>query len=261
MANEMVRMSSRKISDASPLTSRKGRTAARLVVVDAVTALATSPAPACAASSGSAIPSSRLRKMFSSITIELSIRSPTPSASPPNDMMLSVSLPKPISTNVARIASGMASPMMTVLRTDWRKSSTTPIARMAPRSAASRTASSESRTNVAWFCTTRNSRSLGMKREAASDASLRSTASATATVLASGCLRIETFTAGTPSRRAHRRCSRCVSLTAATSASGMRRPPPTSSSTSRMSSTLRNFPSVFPTTSRSSDATRPAATS
>src|SRR5690606_14753729 len=107
IANEIVRISSRKMSAASPLIRRNGTTAARLVAVEAMTALRTSFAPTCAASSGSSIPSSRLRKMFSSITIELSIRRPTPRASPPSEMMLRVRLPSPIIRNVASIASGI----------------------------------------------------------------------------------------------------------------------------------------------------------
>ncbi len=59
MANEIVRISSRKISAARPLISRNGTTAARFVIVEATTAEVTSPDPLCAASSGSPIPISR----------------------------------------------------------------------------------------------------------------------------------------------------------------------------------------------------------
>ncbi len=77
--------------------------------------------------------------MFSSITIELSISSPIPSARPPSVMMFSVSSPSPIITKVASTASGMESPMMNVLRRLPRNSSTTSMASVAPISAALRT--------------------------------------------------------------------------------------------------------------------------
>ncbi|MNC88870.1 hypothetical protein D3C83_47400 [compost metagenome] len=61
MANEIVRISSWKISADSPVMSRNGATAARLVVVDATTALVTSLEPTCAAISGSSPSASRCR--------------------------------------------------------------------------------------------------------------------------------------------------------------------------------------------------------
>jgi hypothetical protein len=72
---------------------------------------------------------------------------------------------------------------------------------------------------------------------------------------------METRIAGTPFSRAQSRCSWCVSSTVATSTSGTRRPPPTSSSTPRMSPIVRKRPAVLPTTSCSSPLMRPAATS
>jgi hypothetical protein len=93
MANAIVRISSRKMSAAIPLTSRNGSTAARFVSVAAVTADETSRAPSAAAASGVFPSASRCRKMFSSMTIELSSSSPTPSARPPRLMMFSVRPP------------------------------------------------------------------------------------------------------------------------------------------------------------------------
>lgn len=61
IANEIVRISSRKIRAESPVISRNGATDARFVVVEAITGLVTSAAPTCAASSGSRPSSSRRR--------------------------------------------------------------------------------------------------------------------------------------------------------------------------------------------------------
>jgi hypothetical protein len=163
--------------------------------------------------------------------------------------------------NVARMAMGMARPMMKVLRRDPRKRSTTSIARNAPTRAALRTAPIEARMKLAWFWIVWNWMSPGMNPAAARSEILLSTWSATSTVLALGCLRMATLTAGEPSRRAQSRCSRCVSLTAATSDRGTRPPPATGRSTDSTSTTVRNFPAVLPTTSRLSLVTRPAATS
>jgi hypothetical protein len=152
--NVMVRISSRKIRAARPLTSRNGTTEARLVRFEATTAEDTSFAPSCAARSGSAVPRWRWRKMFSSMTIELSIRSPTPSARPPRLMMFSVSPPMPIIMNVASTASGIASPMMKVLRRLPRNSSTASIASAPPITAESETPSTALRMKNDWSAIT-----------------------------------------------------------------------------------------------------------
>ena len=77
--------------------------------------------------------------MFSSITIELSISSPMPSARPPRLMMFRVRPPSPIMAKVASTASGIDRPMMKVRRRLPRNSSTISIARAAPMNAALRT--------------------------------------------------------------------------------------------------------------------------
>ena len=131
MANEMVISSSLKSSAASPLMSRNGTTAARLVVVEAITAEATSPAPTCAASIGSGW-SRWWRSMFSSMTMALSTSMPMPRARPPSDMMLSVRSATPISARVPRMAIGIAVPMMNVRRPERRNRKTITIARPPP---------------------------------------------------------------------------------------------------------------------------------
>ena len=73
-----------------------------------------------------------------------------PSASPPSDMTFSVRSLIPIMMNVARMASGIETPMMNVLRKDLRKRRTTSIARMAPPTAASFTEFSASRMKPDW---------------------------------------------------------------------------------------------------------------
>ncbi len=160
--------------------------------------------------------------------------------------------------NVARIASGIDTPMMNVLRSDLRNSSTTNIASSAPPSAASRTDASASRMNPDWSKVTACLMSSGMKPLVSRRLMARSTPSTTSTVFASGCLRIETRTACAPSSRAHDRCSALVSRIVAISVSGMRDPDDPESRMPRMSSTLRNFPAVLPTTSRVAEAMRPA---
>ena len=71
-----------------PSTKTMGKNTAIVVNVEATTALPTSPVPRTVAAIKSS-PSSRQRKMLSNTTIELSTNMPTPSANPPNDMMLS----------------------------------------------------------------------------------------------------------------------------------------------------------------------------
>jgi len=77
------------ITPAIPSMNRSGRNTASVVSVLAVMATATSEVPLTAASEA-AMPWSRSRVMFSSTTIELSTSMPTPRASPPSVIKLSV---------------------------------------------------------------------------------------------------------------------------------------------------------------------------
>ena len=72
----------------SPMNS-SGRNTTSVVNVLATIAEATSLVPSMAAVTRSQ-PSSRFRKMLSRTTIELSTSKPTPSASPPNEIMFRV---------------------------------------------------------------------------------------------------------------------------------------------------------------------------
>ncbi len=144
-ANEIVTSSSRNTSVASPVISRNGATAARLVRVPAVIADITSSAPSCAAMSADWPSFSRWREMFSSITMALSSNSPTPSASPPRLITFSVRPAAPIIAKVAMTASGIERPMTKLLRRLPRKASTTSIASVPPRIAAADTDLTEPR--------------------------------------------------------------------------------------------------------------------
>ena len=97
-----------------PSTNTIGKNTATVVSVEAITAPLTSRVPRTAAVTMSS-PSSRQRKMDSSTTIEQSTSMPTPSASPPSDMMLSET---PIRLSGAKVINsdiGMLTPMMAVV--------------------------------------------------------------------------------------------------------------------------------------------------
>ena len=115
-----MKMSSRKRRPINPLMKRKGKTAARLVLVAATIGLVTSAA-AFSAACTLASPSRWCRSMFSSITMVLSTSMPIPSARPPSVMRLSDSPPSAMITNATMIEIGIAVPMMSVPRTLPRK--------------------------------------------------------------------------------------------------------------------------------------------
>ena len=102
-----------------PLTKTMGKNTATVVSVAAMTAVATSLVPRRAAFSTSR-PCSFLRTMFSSTTMLLSTSSPTASAMPPSDMMLSVMSEAYIRTKVPMTEIGIARPMMNVARASRR---------------------------------------------------------------------------------------------------------------------------------------------
>ncbi len=103
-----------KSCPAIPSTKTIGTKTQIVVNVEAITARATSLAPASAAAS-SPIPSSRFRWIASSTTIELSTRRPIPRVRPPSDMMLSEMSEAYIRKKVATTEIGMAMPMITVV--------------------------------------------------------------------------------------------------------------------------------------------------
>ena len=77
--------------------------------------------------------------MFSSTTIALSTSMPTPRASPPKETMLSVKPLKYIRAKVETTEIGIAAPMIKVLDTLRRNSSSTNTASTAPTPAAAST--------------------------------------------------------------------------------------------------------------------------
>ena len=89
-------------------------------MVEAITAVPTSVAPARAASI-SPMPWWRLRWIASSTTIELSTSMPTPSERPPSDMMLSETPELYIRKKVATTETGIEMPMIDVVFTLRRK--------------------------------------------------------------------------------------------------------------------------------------------
>ncbi len=140
---------SRKIWPAMPSTNTMGKNTATVVRVEATTALDTSRVPRSAASLIPS-PSTRQRKMLSSTTMELSTSMPMPRASPPSDMMLSVMPPMNIGTKVATTEIGMATPMISVVRSSWRKRNSTINASRPPVIAVDCTSRIEALMNRDW---------------------------------------------------------------------------------------------------------------
>ena len=119
--NETVSAWSRKSCAAIPSTKTTGTKTATVVSVEATTARPTSEAPRAAATAPDS-PRSRRLKIASSTTIESSTSMPTPSASPPRDMTLSVVPVWYIRKKVATIEIGIETLMISVLATSLRKS-------------------------------------------------------------------------------------------------------------------------------------------
>ena len=119
---------------ATPSTNTIGTNTDTVVIVLAVTACPTSPAPTRAASMMSS-PSSRFRWIDSSTTIELSTSRPIPRVRPPSDMMLSEMPETYIKKNVAITEIGMDSPMISVVAKLRRKNIRTAMASVPPSTA------------------------------------------------------------------------------------------------------------------------------
>jgi len=124
--------SSLKRMPETPRTKINGRKITSVVIVLAMIADPTSRAPSTAASSGASPFSLRRRKIFSSTTMELSTIMPTPRASPPRVIRLSVNPPKKINAKVATIEIGIDREITSVLRMLRRKNSKTTIASPPP---------------------------------------------------------------------------------------------------------------------------------
>jgi hypothetical protein len=95
-----------KICPAMPCTNTIGTNTDTVVSVEAVMAAATSPVPRMVAVRKSS-PFVRRRAIDSRTTIELSSNIPTPSASPPSDMMFIDTSPRNIGANVTTTDTGI----------------------------------------------------------------------------------------------------------------------------------------------------------
>ena len=114
-AKQMVKANGTIICAVIPPTKTNGTYTAIVVKVDAVTAESTSCVPSTAAWY-LLLPILLWRKIFSSTTVELSTTIPTESANAANVTIFSVWPPKYSMTKVEIIDSGMATPMIMVLR-------------------------------------------------------------------------------------------------------------------------------------------------
>ena len=119
-AKQIVKAKGIRSWDVIPLTKTKGKYTATVVKVEAITAPTTSWVPSTAAWY-LLLPMLRWRKIFSSTTVELSTTIPTDSANAANVTMFSVCPPKYSITKVDISESGMATPMIMVLRKFPRK--------------------------------------------------------------------------------------------------------------------------------------------
>ena len=115
MANTTASASGTNRYRATPLRKNIGRNTMQMQSVETSAGTAICAAPSRMACS-IALPSSRLRLMFSISTVASSTRMPTASASPPSVMMLMVSC-RTLSTMIdVRIESGIETAMISVLR-------------------------------------------------------------------------------------------------------------------------------------------------
>lgn len=108
-AKTMVKPTSLKSCPDMPCMSAMGRKTTTVVRVEAVTALATIPAPSSAASLKVRC-SSRFLKQLSSTTIALSTIMPTPMVSPPRESMLKVMPEKDMMIRVTSTEVGIEVP-------------------------------------------------------------------------------------------------------------------------------------------------------
>ena len=119
---------------AMPWTNTMGKKTAMVVSVEAKTAPPTSLVPRMEARWIES-PSSRHRKMLSNTTMELSTSIPTPSASPPRDIMLRDTSNRYIPAKVATMETGMATLMIRVWAILRRNRYNTKMASRPPRNA------------------------------------------------------------------------------------------------------------------------------
>ena len=145
----IVQARSLKSCPAIPPTNKIGKNTAIVVKVEAVTAVETCSAPARAASA-TVNPVSRILKIFSRTTMELSTSIPIPKARPPRLIRFKLIPLKCIKMNVATIDIGIEKLIMTVFGRCLRKMKITRIARIDPRIAVERTSCSAARINVDW---------------------------------------------------------------------------------------------------------------
>ena len=195
MEMETVSAWSRKSCPATPSTKTMGRNTATVVRVEAITGPATSTVPATAASRASS-PPWRRRWIASSTTMESSSSMPTPSASPPSDMMFRESPICCITKKVAITETGMAIATTAVARRSRRNSAITRMASRPPSQALRTTSEIAPWMNCDWSKRTASDTPAGTESSTAS--SWARMPSATRTVFASPSLKILTSTPSAP---------------------------------------------------------------
>ncbi len=201
MEMETVSAWSWKSCPATPSTKTMGRNTATVVRVEAITGPATSTVPAIAASRqfsrwGPGSPPWRRRWIASSTTMESSSSMPTPSASPPSDMMFSESPICCITKKVAITETGMAIATTAVARRSRRNSAITRMASRPPSQALRTTSEMAPSMNCDWSKRTASDTPAGTESSTAS--SWARMPSATRTVFASPSLKILTSTPSAP---------------------------------------------------------------
>ncbi len=212
---------SRKSCPATPSTKTIGKKTATVVNVEATTGAATSTVPEIAASRAPA-PWPRRRWIASSTTIESSSSIPTPSASPPSDMMFSESPICCITKKVPITETGIASATTAVAPRSRRKSPITRIASRPPCQAFATTSEIASSMNRDW--SNRVASAIPAGTESPISSSRFRIPSATKTVFASPSLKIRTSTPSASFSRRITSWSRKPAWTSATSATRTRRP-------------------------------------
>ena len=230
---ETVSAWSRKSWPATPSTKTIGRKTATVVSVEAITGPATSTVPLTAAVRAASPPACR-RWIASSTTIESSSSMPTPSASPPRDMMFSESPICCITKKVAITETGMAIATTAVERRSRRKSAITRMASSPPSQAFRTTSEMAPSMNRDWSKSTARARPSGTASSAVS--SCARMPSATWTVFASPSLKMRTSTPSAPPWRRITSWSLKPERTSATSRSRTSLPSVSFTITARMRS-------------------------
>ena len=179
----------------NPPTNANGRNTATVVMVDAVTAVATSLTPSRIATMRSS-PSDKCRLMFSTTTIESSTTRPIEMVTAPIVRMLSEKLLAHIPMNVSNNDVGIDTAVTSVERIDNRKTRITMMAKISPRRPSTASDSMLFSMNGAWSKTMVNLVPLPSRSVSAGRAAV--TARDTSTVFASARLVMARVSDGSP---------------------------------------------------------------